>query len=136
MSCIPNQIVCNRCHCCCHLTTAATTAAAAAAAAAAARPLPQVSQLPYLSVDELMSAPSTSQEGAFGAFDMPVRVCPKDLFYLVTYNMLVSTFLASGSILCTTNCVDELMNAPSTSQEGAFRAFNMPVGVCPPWTLR
>jgi hypothetical protein len=50
-----------------------SAAAAAAAAAASSRPLPQVSHLPDLSVDELVNAPSTSQEGAFGAFNMPVR---------------------------------------------------------------
>jgi hypothetical protein len=54
------------------LLISAAAAAAAVAAAAAARPLPQVSQLPQLSVDELVNAPSTSQEGAFGAFNMPV----------------------------------------------------------------
>ncbi|WIA23448.1 hypothetical protein OEZ85_000200 [Tetradesmus obliquus] len=35
------------------------------------RPLPQVSHLPQLSVEELQGAPTTSQEGAFGTFNMP-----------------------------------------------------------------
>jgi len=40
------------------------------------RPLPQLSDLDKVTVDELMSAPSTSQEGAFGSFALSgVQTC-------------------------------------------------------------
>jgi uncharacterized lipoprotein YajG len=58
-------------------------------------------------VEELMGAPTTSQEGAFRAFNMPV----------------------SQAVTCILNeCyVIFKLSAPTTSQEGAFEAFNMPV---------
>jgi hypothetical protein len=97
-------------------------ATTAAAAAAAARPLPQVSQLPYLSVDELMGAPTTSQEGAFGAFNMPVSVWPYELYIFCTRrHAVLDPFWAVPALIV------YLMGAPTTSQEGAFGAFNMPV---------